>query len=197
MRIQKIINAFTTYWHYWRLILSGVSIGKHPRFCGSIVFRLHNPKNVSIGDNVIIAGGYNINTLGVKRGCQIRTDNDAYLRIGKNSGLSDVSIWAQMGITIGDFVTIGAGTIINDSNNHCLNYIERRNEKGCKHRKLLNISHKPIVIGNDVFIGAYSIIGKGVTIGERSIIAAGSVVTKDIPADEVWGGNPARFIKKL
>lgn len=35
------------------------------------------------------------------------------------------------------------------------------------------------------------------TIGERSIIAAGSVVVKDVPPDEVWGGNPAKFIKKI
>ena len=54
----------------------------------------------------------------------------------------------------------------------------------------------PIVIEDDVFIGANSIICKGVHIGARSIIAAGSVVVKDIPRDEVWGGNPARFIRK-
>lgn len=48
-----------------------------------------------------------------------------------------------------------------------------------------------------VFIGTRSIICKGVTIGDHSVIAAGSVVIKDVPADEVWGGNPAQFIKKL
>ena len=52
-------------------------------------------------------------------------------------------------------------------------------------------------IGEDVFIGAHSIILKGVTIGARSIVGAGSVVTKDIPADEVWAGNPAKCIRKL
>jgi acetyltransferase-like isoleucine patch superfamily enzyme len=48
-----------------------------------------------------------------------------------------------------------------------------------------------------VFIGARCIILKGVTIGEKSIVAAGSVVTKNIPEGEVWGGNPAKFIKKI
>ncbi len=46
------------------------------------------------------------------------------------------------------------------------------------------------------FLGCNSVICKGVIIGENSLVAAQSVVTKDIPANEVWGGNPARFIKK-
>ena len=60
-----------------------------------------------------------------------------------------------------------------------------------------NTKTAPVIIDDDVFIGTNCIIGKGVHIGARSIIAAGSVVVKDIPADEVWGGNPARFIKKV
>lgn len=51
-------------------------------------------------------------------------------------------------------------------------------------------------IMDGVFIGANSIITKPLTIGENSIIAAGSVVTKNIPPNEIWGGNPAKFIKK-
>ena len=54
---------------------------------------------------------------------------------------------------------------------------------------------KPITVGNDVFIGVRSLIMPGVNIGNRCIIAAGSVVTKDIPSGEVWGGVPAHFIK--
>ena len=47
------------------------------------------------------------------------------------------------------------------------------------------------------FIGAHSIVLKGVTIGKHSVIGAGSVVTKNIPDNEVWAGNPARFIRRL
>ena len=46
------------------------------------------------------------------------------------------------------------------------------------------------------YLGMCTMVVKPVTIGENAIIGAGSVVTKDIPANEVWGGNPARFIKK-
>ena len=58
-----------------------------------------------------------------------------------------------------------------------------------------NRAEKPVVIGNDVFIGAKSIILKGVTIGENSVIGAGSVVTKSVPANQIWAGNPAKFIR--
>lgn len=58
-------------------------------------------------------------------------------------------------------------------------------------------SSRPIHIKYGAFIGAGSIILKGVTIGEYSIIGAGSVVCKDVPSGEVWGGNPAHFIRKL
>jgi maltose O-acetyltransferase len=56
---------------------------------------------------------------------------------------------------------------------------------------------KPISIGEDVWIGGSAIINPGVSIGDRSIIGAGSVVTKDIPADVFAAGNPCRIIRHL
>ncbi len=56
---------------------------------------------------------------------------------------------------------------------------------------------KPITIGEDVWIGGSAVICPGVTIGDRSVIGAGSVVTKDIPADVFAAGNPCRVIRKL
>lgn len=55
----------------------------------------------------------------------------------------------------------------------------------------------PITIGNHVWIGAGTVICPGVNIGDRSLIGAGSVVTKNIPADVVAAGNPCRVIRKL
>lgn len=51
------------------------------------------------------------------------------------------------------------------------------------------------IVEDDVWIGTGAIIMSGITIGKGSIIAAGSVVTKDIPSCEIWGGNPAKKIK--
>ena len=56
---------------------------------------------------------------------------------------------------------------------------------------------KPIIIHDGSWIGANSTILPGITIGKGSIIAAGSVVTKNVPNNELWGGVPAKLIKKL
>lgn len=62
-------------------------------------------------------------------------------------------------------------------------------QKGC-------YSRGKIIIKKNAYIGCNTVICKPVTIGENSIVGAGSIVIKDIPANEVWAGNPARFIKK-
>ncbi|GIN87222.1 maltose O-acetyltransferase [Heyndrickxia sporothermodurans] len=56
---------------------------------------------------------------------------------------------------------------------------------------------KPVLIGNNVWIGGRSIVNPGVTIGDNVVIASGSVVTKDVPDNVVVGGNPAKVIKKI
>lgn len=58
------------------------------------------------------------------------------------------------------------------------------------------ITSKEIIIEDDVWIGTSCVILQGVTIGKGAVIAAGSIVNKSIPPYEVWGGVPARFIKK-
>jgi len=117
----------------------------------------------------------------------------ARMVIGDYSGISNTSIFCQHEITIGDHVNIGGGCMIFDTNFHSIDWRDRYDRK-------IDISKRktaPIHIGDYVFIGARSIICKGVTIGDRSIIAAGSVVLRDVPCDELWGGNPAKFIKKI
>ena len=56
---------------------------------------------------------------------------------------------------------------------------------------------KPVVIGDNVWIGAGAIINPGVTIGDNVVVASGAVVTKSVPSDVVVGGNPARIIKTI
>jgi len=58
------------------------------------------------------------------------------------------------------------------------------------------VSTSPIVIEDEVWIGANSVITSGITIGKHSVIAAGAIVTKDIPAYSIAVGNPARIVKK-
>ncbi len=56
---------------------------------------------------------------------------------------------------------------------------------------------KPVTIGSDVWIGGGAILCPGVTIADRSVVAAGAVVPRDVPADVVVGGNPARVLRAL
>lgn len=53
-----------------------------------------------------------------------------------------------------------------------------------------------VAIKRGAYLGMNTLVVKPVTIGENAIIGAGSIVTKDIPPNEVWAGNPARFIRK-
>lgn len=64
-------------------------------------------------------------------------------------------------------------------------------------RGWVNWHHGKVYIGEHVFLGTNVIITKPVTIGHHSVVGAGSVVTKDIPPCEIWGGVPAKFIKKI
>ena len=124
---------------------------------------------------------------------QISVRKGAKLSFGKFSGISSTAIACTNEITIGNYVNIGAGCLIMDSNFHNLDWKIRMDRT----TDWKTAKSAPIHIGDCAFIGARSIICKGVTIGDHAIVAAGSVVIKDIPADEIWGGNPAKFIAKI
>ncbi len=84
---------------------------------------------------------------------------------------------------IGDGCQIGSYACLMDNDYHS---VEDRNKPG---------ESRPIVLGRNVWLGVRVIVLKGVTIGENAVIGAGSVVTKDIPADCVAAGVPARVIR--
>lgn len=89
-------------------------------------------------------------------------------------------------VSIGSRVLLGPGVQVYTAT-HPLSAAERR--KGLEFAK-------PITIGDDVWIGGGAILCPGVNIGPRAVIGAGSVVTKDIPADTFAAGNPCRVIRK-
>lgn len=129
------------------------------------------------------------NPVGNNRRTNLCAYDNASLVIGENVGISGATVIAHNNIVIEDDVLIGGGVQIYDTDFHSIYYDERKKNIG--ERSL------PIIIKKGAFIGAYSIILKGVTIGQNSVIGAGSVVTKSIPDNEVWAGNPAKFIKKI
>lgn len=161
-------------------------------FRGSTFLDISKDSIITIGDYFIANSGVNAG-IDCGNGCKIAVQKGAKLIIGKYSGMTNSIIQCHKEIIIGDHVNIGAGCMIMDSNFHSTNWIDRLDRQ----KDIENHTNAPIKIGNVVFIGARSIICKGVTIGDHAMIAAGSVVVTNVPANEVWGGNPARFIKKL
>lgn len=115
-------------------------------------------------------------------------DHGHGIRLGENVFINYNATMLDGGlITIGDNCQIGPNCQL-VTPNHPIDYLERRKPiERCL----------PITIGNDCWLGAGVIVCPGVTIGDRCIIGAGSVVVKDIPADSMAVGNPARVIKKL
>lgn len=146
---------------------------------------------LSIGKNFSMNNGKHGNAIGFVSPCVFQVASGCKIAIGDNVGISQTAMIALADITIGDYVKIGGGTRIYTTDFHALDAQVRRTPQDKIDRKCQSVH-----IGNDVFIGGGCFILKGVTIGDRSIVAAGSVVCKSIPADEVWGGNPARFIRK-
>lgn len=112
-------------------------------------------------------------------------------------------------ISDGCFVNYGASFHIGDRDKCCIELCENvfvgqnvaficvSHEIGDDKKRAGNNIYKSIHVGKGVWIGASSTILQGVKIGSGSIIAAGSCVIKDIPENEMWGGTPAKFIKKL
>ena len=114
------------------------------------------------------------------------TDCGKNMTFGKNVFINaGCKFQDQGGITIGDGVLIGHNVVL-----ATINHDERPSHRG-------SMTFKPIIIGNNVWIGANAVITQGVTIGDGAIVAAGAVVTRDVEPMTVVGGVPAKFIKNI
>ena len=185
---------------WWYCLISGLKYQKTWQLQGGVkVIKkgwlartlLHQPNGtLQIGSDFKCNNKVKSNSIGLIQPCVFNINTpESRIIIGDNVGISGSTICAAQSVTIGDNVLIGSGCLITDNDAHPLDWQDRRANKN------ENTLHAPVVIGNDVFIGARSIILKGVTIGDRSVIGSGSVVVKDVPADTIVAGNPARIIK--
>jgi len=145
-----------------------------------------------LGKDFRMNNNYAANIIGRQQKC-IFMLNGGNLVIGDNVGISSTAIVCHDSIIIGNNVRIGGNTVIYDTDFHSLDYRERIAFPEQK----IKVKTKAVRIGNNVFIGGHTTILKGSAIGDNSIIGAGSVVSGTIAANEIWGGNPARYIKSL
>lgn len=192
---NKIRSKLLTCYNKIKFRLSGIDAGMGLSVTGHLHVMRQNGATIKVGDYFHCTSGDNTNPLSrMQRGCLVAERPDSSIKIGDHVGVSSCCIWAKKSITIGNYVNIGADCILMDSDAHSMDW---RLRMTCGPEDIANAQCAPIVIEDHVFVGTRSIILKGVTIGARSIIAAGSVVTKSIPADCVAGGNPCKVIKIL
>ena len=186
--LKNFINKIVTY-----ILLEGNNVRfKHFTTNGVPYIMVAIGGIMSIGDNFGMNNGLNGGPTGKRGKCAFFVDKNAVLKIGDNVGATQATIRCHSRIEIGDHVNIGRGANIFDTDFHALDPKLRASSKDLENRKVA-----PVKIENHVFIGAYSIILKGVVIGKNAIIGAGSVVTKSVPANQIWAGNPAKFIKEI
>ena len=174
-----------------RMILKshGVVFGKNIQIPSKVLWLIRGGR-ITIGDNFYLSSGNGVNPIASNLSADVYVEPGAALTIGNNVEMSSTRLWIHESARIGNNVKIGGCVLITDTDAHPMDYMARRSSnEGTK--------SAPVVIEDDVWIGAHCIILKGVTIGARSVIGAGSVVTKSIPADCVAAGNPCRVIKSL
>lgn len=92
-------------------------------------------------------------------------------------------------VTIGNHVNLAQGITVTALNHNFSDAEKRIDEQG--------VNTTPVVIEDDIWIGANAVILPGVTIGSHSVVAAGSVVTKDVPPHSLVAGVPAKIIRQI
>lgn len=163
----------------FKLRLWNISFGKRLKVFGSILIYKEPGSQINIGSDCRFNSSDYLNFRGINHRTILQTGNSkAQLRIGNGCSFSGVSIVCDNQVVLHNNVRVGANSSIADRDGH-------------------NCGIKPIEIMDNVWLGMNVHVLKGVTIGENSIIGAGSIVTKDIPANVVAAGNPCKVIKEI
>lgn len=173
------------------MALTGVKHGKIKLKGNAFIFNQKGAK-LTIGDGVTVKSSFLSNLLGLYQRSVIMTRRSgAEIEIGDGVGMSGVTIYARQKITVGAHTMIGANVKIMDNDFHPLDAQKRReNDEE-------SIGTKPVVIGEDCFIGCNALILKGTQLGDGCVVGAGAVVCGKFPPKSVIAGNPARIVRSL
>lgn len=175
----------------WRRFSAQAELGRHVRLgLGARVINASAPSDLAIGDHAVLRGCLRLEAGG-------RMSVGAFVYLGDGAILS-----AQQSIEIGEATLIAHGVMVFDNNSHPINpharEIHFRRMLGVLDRDApIVIEAAPVRIGRRCWIGMNSLVMRGVSIGDDTIVAGGSVVTADLPAGVVAGGNPAKVLRPL
>ena len=162
--------------------------GKNLQIPGKVSWLIRGAR-ITIGDNFYLSSGNGVNPIASNLQADVYVEPGATLTIGNNVGMSSTRLWIHESARIGTNVKIGGCVLITDTDAHPMDYVARRSSnEGTK--------SAPVIIEDDVWIGANVTILKGVTIGRGSVVAAGAVLTQSFPPYSIIGGVPARLLKQ-
>ena len=159
---------------------------------------------IGLGSSVHLADGARKENVILKEGCwplgQITVQDNGVFIMHEHSKIDRTTrILCVNRVEIGPYTAVAENTIICDNNNHPVNPSFRKKMRltpvGHQMRMWKYSDSAPIIIGENCWIGSNVRICKGVTIGDNSVVAACSVVTKDVPANCIVAGNPAKVVK--
>lgn len=190
---RKLLQAWWALTVPYRVRCMGAEVGTGVGFQGMPIVSLSPSSKVLIDDAVVLCSDSRFTALGVSHPVVIRTMREgAVIRIGKRTGISGSTICAAVSVRIGDDCLIGSGVLIADNDFHAIEPLGRRSNK-----RYADIRAGSVSIGNNVFIGARTIVLKGVSIGDNSVIGAGSIVRSSIPSNTIAVGNPAAPVRSI
>lgn len=176
----------------------GVLLGSDVVLFGRPIVSMAPGSTILVGDRVVLCSDSRRTSLGVSRPVILRTfDASARLVIGADSGLSGTTIACTVGVQVGERCLVGADVLIADTDFHPVDPVDASVSARRYASTPIGSSDDRVVIEDDVFLGARSIVLKGAHIGRGSVIGAGSVVSGIIPSGVVAAGAPARVVRSL
>lgn len=185
----KIKNVYFNFYNTSYLKYCGAQLGSNLIILGETQLYIKGKTDISIGNNCNIRSRYQGGHLSHCRPSSIVVRPNAKLQIGNNVGMTSVVLYCFNSIIIGNYVKIGSGAILLDSDAHSMDFEIRRTPEDHANRM-----DAPIIIEDDVFIGADAFIMKGVTIGRGAMVSVRSVVRSSIPPYAIVLGNPAKIV---
>lgn len=183
--LSKASGLLSTTICYLSAWMWGVSLNKKVKFLGVAEFKKYPCSRIFISSGTTFRSNLRANFFGLNHACCISTHSKAAeIVIGENCGFSGTSISAYQSVKIGEHVLCGANTVVTDFDWHPV-------------RSKTLMASAPVVLEDNVWLGANCVVLKGVCIGENTIVGANSVVTRSLPANVLAAGNPAQVIRSL
>lgn len=195
-RSKKYVRELVMFPRRARLRRQGLIVGAKLRIYGRLHVDKHPRSTIVLGSAVVLNATAKRNTLEARGPVILKTVRPgATITVGDDTGITSSTISSSGSVTIGARTLVGAGVLVTDSDHHIVTPPPGTSRR---HLGLPPFrAQDAVVIGDDVFIGAHSIVLKGVRVGAGSVIGAGSVVTDNIPPGVIAAGNPCRVIRTL